>query len=202
MKVLVACEFSGTVRDAFARRGHDAWSCDLEPSETPGKHHQGDVRPLLSQHWDMIIAHPTCRYITNSGVRWLDRDIERWKLLWDACQFFNEFIREFSQTNRVAIENPIPHKYALGWIGRKYDQIIQPWQFGHGETKATCLWLHNLPHLVPTNIVPGREARIHRMSPGPEREREREKQILYRNRGSHGRSMGFVKRSTFADREP
>lgn len=173
MKVLVACEFSGTVRDAFARRGHDAWSCDLEPSETPGNHHQGDVRPLLRKHWNLIIAHPTCRYITNSGVRWLDRDIQRWKLMYEACEFFREFLREFATTEHVAIENPIPHKYALGWIGRKYDQIIQPWQFGHGETKATCLWLHNLPLLVPTNIVSGREARIHRMPPGPERERER-----------------------------
>lgn len=195
MKILVACEFSGTVRDAFAARGHNAWSCDLLPSEKPGNHHQGDVRPLLRKHWDLIIAHPTCRYLANSGVRWLDRDIQRWKLMWAGVNFFKVFL----DIERGGIENPIPHKYALGWIGRKYDQIIQPWQFGHGETKATCLWLNNLPPLQPTNIVTGREHRIHRMSPGPERERE--KQILYRNRRSDGGSVGITEHVSVANKQ-
>jgi hypothetical protein len=171
MRVLVACEFSGVVRDAFIARGHDAMSCDLLETERPGPHHQGDVRPLLRHRWDLVIAHPDCTFITNSGVRWLDRDIDRWKQMWAACEFFRECLG--ANANRVAVENPIPHKYAARWIGDAYTQAIQPWQFGHGETKATCLWLRGLTPLRPTNIVSGRKARVHRASPGPDRWKER-----------------------------
>ena len=135
VKVLIACESSGIVRDAFAAQGHNAWSCDLLPTERPGQHIQGDVRPVLRNRWDLVIAHPTCTYITNSGVRWLTNDAGRWLKLWDSCEFFRECLN--ANADMIAVENPIPHKYALRWIGEKYTQIIQPWQFGHGETKAT-----------------------------------------------------------------
>lgn len=171
MKVLIACEFSGIVRDAFIARGHDAMSCDLLPSERPGPHFQGDVRPLLRKPWDLVIAHPECTYITNSGVRWLDRDIERWKQLWAGCEFFRACLE--ANAPQVAVENPIPHKYAARWIGTVYTQLIHPHRFGHGETKATCLWLKWLPKLRWTNCVEGREARIHRMPPSPDRSKER-----------------------------
>lgn len=167
MKVLIACEYSGRSRDAFLRLGHDAMSCDLLPTDVPGPHYQGDVRDVLGERWDLIIAHPECTYITNSGVRWLDRDITRWKKLYEACQFFKLFLDH--PCERVAIENPIPHKYARDWIGTRYSQIIQPWQFGHGETKATCLWLKGLPKLTPTDIVSGREGRIHMLPPSEDR---------------------------------
>lgn len=156
------------MRDAFIRRGFDAISCDLLPTESEGPHYQGDVRNILSNYWDLIIAHPTCTRLTNSGVRWLhERDL--WGDLKEACEFFNLFK---GKAKHVAIENPIPHKYARQWIG-DYTQIIQPWQFGHGEQKAICLWLENLPPLVPTNIVGGREQRIWKMSPGKDRWKER-----------------------------
>jgi len=172
VKVLVACEYSGIVRDAFILRGHDATSCDLLPSESPmGRHVQGDVRPLLAERWDLIIAHPPCTFLTNAGVRWLDRDIERWKQLYEACEFFRLFLDH--PCPRIAVENPIPHKYAVGWLGRKHDQLIQPWQFGHGETKAVCLWLKGLPPLVSTDVVDGREPRVHRMPPSADRAKER-----------------------------
>jgi hypothetical protein len=171
MDVLAACEFSGTVRRAFAALGHNAWSCDLLPAEDASPQHiQSDVRPILRQRWDIVIAHPPCTRLTNSGVRWLAaRDL--WRELDEAAEFFRECMD--ANADAVGVENPIPHKYALGRIGRKYDQIIQPWQFGHGETKATCLWLKNLPKLQPTQIVDGREARVHRMPPGPDRWKER-----------------------------
>ncbi len=171
MRVLVACEYSGRVRQAFRDRGHDAWSCDLLPAEDDRAFHiQGDVRPLLRERWDIVIAHPTCTRLTNSGVRWL-HERQLWKELEQAAEFFRDCLN--ANADGVAVENPIPHKYALQLIGRDYDQIIQPWQFGHGETKATCLWLNGLPKLTPTNIVEGREARVHRMSPGPDRWKER-----------------------------
>ena len=173
MKVLIACEFSAVVRDEFIKRGHDACSCDLQPSDRGGAHVQGDVRPLLKHRWDLVIAHPECTYITNSGVRWLDESVERWKQLWAACEFFRDCLN--ANADKVAVENPIPHRYAARWIGTKYTQLIQPWQFGHGETKATCLWLKNLPPLKPTNVVSGRAHRIHEMPPGPNRKRERSK---------------------------
>ncbi len=170
MNVLVACEFSGVVREAFRRRGHNAWSCDLRPSESAegGHHLEGDVRHWLNTPvwpWDLIIAHPPCTYLCNSGVRWLTGGVgqndARWEAMYDAATFFHTLLD--ADAGGICAENPIPHKYAVKWIGRKYDQIIQPWQFGHGETKATCLWLKNLPPLRPTNIVQGREARIHKM---------------------------------------
>ena len=169
MRVLVACEFSGIVREAFKAKGHDAWSCDLLPTEIPGQHIQGDVLEILDNGWDLMIAHPPCTRLTNSGVRWLDeRD------LWDDMQRDAHFFLTLLSVNipKIAVENPIPHKYARDVIG-KYDQIIQPWQFGHPETKATCLWLKNLPKLQPTNIVEGREQRIWKASPGPDRWKER-----------------------------
>lgn len=183
MRVLVACEFSGIVRDAFIARGHDAWSCDLLPTERPGPHIQGDVLPVLKRGWDLMVAHPPCTYLTNSGVRHLHsvpscRGVvarihgkQRWKLMRDAAMFFRTLMG--CGISRIAVENPIPHRYAVAEIGRKYDQIIQPWQYGHGEIKATCLWLVGLPKLVPTNVVDGRIARAHREPPGPDRWKNR-----------------------------
>ena len=167
MRVLVACEFSGTVRNAFARRGHDAWSCDLLSPETDGQHYQGDVRDILADDWDIMIAHPPCTHLAVSGARWFkDKQQEQQEAL--------AFVRALmaAPIERIAIENPVS---VISSKIRKPDQIIQPWQFGHGETKATCLWLKNLPKLTPTNIVDGREARIHKMSPGPDRWKERSK---------------------------
>ena len=170
MRVLVACEFSGIVREAFRARGHDAWSCDLLPSEQPGPHIQGDVRALLCGDWDMMIAHPPCTRLCNSGVSWLAKR-NLWGEMEEAAVFFKELLD--CRIPIVAIENPIPHKYALAIIGRKYDQVIQPWHFGHGETKATCLWLRGLPLLQPTAIVDGRVQRSHWESPGPDRWKNR-----------------------------
>ena len=169
-RMLVACEYSGRVRDAFAARGWDAWSCDLLPSEANGNHIQDDVRRHLHHDWDLMVAHPECTRLCNSGVRWLD---ERglWDQLDDACSFFRHLMT--APVDRIAIENPIPHRYALDRIGRKYDQIIQPWQHGHGETKATCLWLKNLPKLTPSNVVSGREGKVWKMPPGENRWKER-----------------------------
>ena len=170
VKVLIACEFSGIVRDAFAARGHDAWSCDLLPTEKPGQHIQGDVLEILDDGWDLMVAHPPCTRLCNSGVRWLaERNL--WNDLLKAGNFFRKLLN--APVAKVAVENPIPHKYAVNIIGRKYDQIIQPWQFGHGETKATCLWLKNLPKLEPTNIVKGREQRIFNMPKNADRGRLR-----------------------------
>lgn len=151
MRVLVACEFSGTVRDVFTKTGHDATSCDILPTETQGKHYQGDVRELLDEDWDMIIAHPPCTYLTNSGVSWLYKDHSRWLHLKDGAEFFKLFLN--CKAPKVCIENPIMHRHARELIGGKYSQIIQPWMFGHTEQKATCLWLKGLPNLVPTNNV-------------------------------------------------
>ena len=171
MKVLVACEFSGIVRDAFAARGHDAWSCDLLPTERPGQHYQGDVFDIIEDGWELMIAHPPCTYLANSGVRWLHEKPGRWILMNDGANFFFELLH--APIKRICIENPIPHKYAVEVIGRKYTQTIQPWQFGHGETKRTCLWLRRLPPLVPTDIVDGREPRVHHMPPGPDQWKNR-----------------------------
>lgn len=171
MRVLVACEYSGIVRDAFIRKGHDAISCDLLESESDfGPHIKGDVIPLLKKEWDLVIAHPPCTYLANSGVHWLHRKPGRWEKLKDGTDFFKLF---FNSAPKVAIENPIPHKYAVQQLGKQYTQIIQPWQFGTGETKAICLWLENLPELVPTKIVEGRHPRVFNMSPSPQRQRER-----------------------------
>jgi hypothetical protein len=175
MDVLIAGEFSGTIRDEFEKRGHNAMSCDLFPTENPGQHYQGDVRDIINDGWDMLIAHPMCTYIANSGVRWLHEEAERWPKLYRDAAFFKEMLD--ADVPLKCIENPIPHKYAIPLIGRKYDQIIQPWMFGHPEKKATCLWLEGLPKLKPTNIVKGEmerltkkeQNRIHYMSPGSER---------------------------------
>jgi len=167
MKVLVACEFSGTVRDAFVRAGHDAMSCDLLPSDTEGKHYQGSVLDILNDGWDLMIAHPPCTHLAVSGARWFkEKQREQQEAL--------EFVRVLMDApiERIVIENPIS---IISTRIRKPDQIIQPWMFGHGETKATCLWLKNLPKLTPTNIVDGREQRIHKMPPSPDRWKERSK---------------------------
>lgn len=166
MRVLVACEFSATVRDAFRARGHDAWSCDLLPTEgNPQWHIQGDVLPVLDRGWDLLIAHPPCTHLAVSGARWFkDKREEQAKALAFVLQLM------CAPVKRIAIENPIS---VISSRIRKPNQVIQPWQFGHGETKSTCLWLENLPKLTPTNIVDGREARVHRMPPGPDRWKER-----------------------------
>ena len=165
MRVLVACEFSGIVRDAFAAKGHDAWSCDLLPTERPGKHIQGDVLEHLNEGWDLMIAHPPCTYLAVSGARWFkDRPREQEAAVDFVWALYDATIK------RIAIENPIG---ILSTRLRKPNQIIQPWQFGHGEVKATCLWLKNLSLLKPTQLVEGRIARVHRESPGPDRWKKR-----------------------------
>ena len=175
MRVLVACEFSGIVRDAFIAAGHDAWSCDLLPTERPSKRHlQGDALHVLRGEWDLMVAHPPCVRLAYSGVRWLDeRDL--WADMEASARFFRALLD--APIPRIAIENPIPHRYALAIIGRRYDQIIQPWQFGHPETKATCLWLKNLPPLQPTNVVEGRRGRVWLEAPGPDRWKNRSRTL-------------------------
>lgn len=175
MRVLVACEFSGTVRDAFAALGHDAWSCDLLPSDTPGNHIQGDVLEVIGMGWDLMIAHPPCTYLTRAGAKWFlpeyavrfpDRANQREESLTFVRALMNAPIPH------IALENPV------GTISsriRKADQTIQPYMFGHGEQKATCLWLKNLPLLRATCYVPGREQRLHWLSPSPDRWKERSK---------------------------
>lgn len=165
MRVLVACEFSGAVRDAFAAFGHDAWSCDLLPSETLGNHYQRDVRDILRDGWDLMVAHPPCTHLAVSGARWFH---EKRAEQAEALAFVRLLLD--APIPHIALENPVS---VISAAVREPDQIIQPWQFGHGETKATCLWLKNLPALRPTQIVEGREARVHRMPPGPNRWRER-----------------------------
>jgi hypothetical protein len=170
MRVLVACEFSGIVRDAFRARGHDAWSCDLLPTERSGPHFHCTVsRPLAYDDWDLLIAHPPCTHLAVSGARWFKGKIME---QFEAERFFLELA--MADIPRIAIENPIG---IMSTRYRKPDQIIQPWQFGHGETKATCLWLKNLPKLVPTNIVSGRHARVHREPPSPDRWKARSRTL-------------------------
>jgi site-specific DNA-cytosine methylase len=164
MRVLVACEFSGIVRDAFIKRGHDAVSCDLLPTERPGSHIQDDVLKHL-EGWDLIIAHPPCTHLAVSGARWFKEKVKEQA---EAIEFVRLLME--APCNRIAIENPVS---VISSKIRKPDQIIQPWQFGHGETKATCLWLKGLPLLKPTNIVSGRDNRIFKMPPSPDRWRER-----------------------------
>lgn len=167
LRVLVACEYSGRVRDAFIRHGHEALSCDLLDTDVPGPHHVGDVRSLLGDGWDIMIAHPPCTDLAVSGARHFaakiadgrqERALDFVRLLLDAPIPF------------IALENPIS---VISSKIRKPNQIIQPWMFGHGETKSTCLWLKGLPPLESTNVVEGREPRIHRMPPGPNRWKER-----------------------------
>lgn len=169
MRVLVACEFSGVVRDAFKARGWDAWSCDLLSSEKPGQHYQGDVRDVLGQDWDLMVAHPPCTHLAVSGARWFkDKVCEQAEAL--------DFVRLLltAPIPHIALENPVS---VISSRIRRPDQIIQPWMFGHGETKATCLWLKNLPHLKPTSIVDGREGRIWKMPPSADRWKERSRTL-------------------------
>jgi site-specific DNA-cytosine methylase len=168
MRVLVACEYSGRVRQAFRDRGHDAWSCDLLPSEDGSTHHiQGDAIAAIDYGWDIMIAFPPCTDLCVSGSRWFaeKRSDGRQQA---SIAIFMAFAS--APIERIAIENPVG---IMSTQWRKPDQIIQPWQFGHGETKATCLWLKNLPKLTPTNIVEGREAKVHRMPPSPDRWKDR-----------------------------
>ena len=169
MKVLVACEFSGIVRDAFAKKGHEAFSCDILPTESEGYHLQCDVTEIINDGWDMMIAHPPCTHLAVSGARWFkEKQQEQAEAL--------EFVRLLLNANieKIALENPIS---IISSHIRRPDQIIQPWQFGHGETKATCLWLKNLPKLIPTNIVEGREQRIWKLPPGADRWKQRSRTL-------------------------
>ena len=167
MRVLVACEFSGVVRRAFRDRGHDAWSCDLLEAEDGSEFHiKQDAQWLAyEERWDLMIAHPPCTHLAVSGARWFKEKRFEQK---EALYFVRTLL--YAPIPRICIENPVS---IISTAIRKPDQIIQPWQFGHGETKATCLWLKGLPKLTPTNIVDGREAKVHRMPPGPDRWKER-----------------------------
>jgi len=184
MKILIACEFSGIVRESFKMKGHDVWSCDILDTEIEGNHIKCDVLEILDAGWDMMIAHPPCTYLCNSGVRWLSKDgkhsnikeknEERWKKMIEGAEFFKTLLN--APIKKICIENPIPHKYAREIIG-KYTQIIHPWQFGHLEQKTTCLWLKNLSELKSTKIVKEEmlklpkkfRKRIHYCSPGKDR---------------------------------
>ena len=175
LKVLVACEYSATVRDAFASLGHDAWSCDLLPSDKGGKHIQGNVLDILDRGWDLMIAHPPCTYLCNSGVQHLHKEEGRWGLLDEGAAFFKALLE--CDILRISVENPIPHKYAVSRIGRKYDQLVQPYHFGHMESKATCFWLKGLSPLRHTSnlrkqtmaLPPAVRGRLHWLPQGPNR---------------------------------
>jgi hypothetical protein len=186
MKVLIACEYSGAVRDAFLAHGHDAMSCDLLPTEKPGPHYQGDVRDVLHNGWDLMVAHPTCTRLTNSGVRWLKvpppgRTLESmWQELEEAAKFY--LLLRNAPIPRIAVENPIMHLYARARIQPRPRQIVQPWWFGEPYFKATGFELIGLPPLIPTNkLTPPKRgtdehkawSKIHRASPGPDRWKER-----------------------------
>jgi len=176
MKILIACEYSGRVRDAFIALGHDVISCDLLPSEKPGPHYQGDVFDIIDDGFDLMIAHPPCTYLSNSGVCHLHKDAARWPLLFDGAAFFKKLLN--CNIPKIAIENPIMHKYAKQLIGcGQQSQVIQPWMFGHTEQKATCLWLKGLPLLTETNnvkqammLLPKSERqKMHWLPPSPDR---------------------------------
>lgn len=165
MKVLVGCEFSGTVRDAFIARGHDAMSCDLLPTEKPGPHYQGNVLDIINDGWDLAIFHPPCTHLAVSGARWFrEKRHEQAEAL--------EFVRKLlgAPIPRIALENPVS---VISSKIRKPDQVIQPYEYGHGEMKTTCLWLKGLPRLVPTNIFEGRDQKVWRMGPSPDRWKKR-----------------------------
>ena len=167
--MLVACEYSGIVREAFRAKGHDAWSCDLLPTEVEGPHITGDVLAHLDEGWDLMVAHPPCTHLAVSGARWFPtKRAEQAEAL--------EFVRALldAPIPRIALENPVS---IISSRIRRPDQTIQPWQFGHGEVKRTCLWLKGLPLLRPTNIVDGREERVWRMGPSPDRWRERSRTL-------------------------
>jgi len=173
MRILVACEFSGVVREAFRKKGHDAWSCDILPSADKSENHlQKDIRDIYLKDYDMMIAHPPCTFMCNSGVSWLKKNDSRWEELRQAHEFFMHLYN--APVKKIVIENPIPHRYALL---PKYTQIIQPYEFGHLERKATCLWIKGLPELKPTTDVKDemkllpkhQQQRTHYMSPGKDR---------------------------------
>lgn len=176
MRVLVACEYSGKVREAFRKLGHDAWSCDLLPADDDSPYHyQCDVLTLLDKGWDMMIAHPPCTYLTNAGVTWLHRQPGRWDKMREGAEFFKRLLE--ADIPLIAVENPIMHKYAVEIIGRRQDQVIQPWMFGHTERKGTCLWLKGLPPLTSTNNVKAemlklpknQQQRLHYLPPSKDR---------------------------------
>jgi len=178
-KILIACEFSGIVREAFKARGHDAWSCDFRDTEIPGNHIMADFRSVIQQSWDFVGYHYTCKVMANSGVRWLYTKEGRWLELEEATKIFNITLRD---TRPGYSENPIQHKHTKQRIDREQDQIIQPWHFGDPYFKATCLWLRKLPKLKDSNrLVPpekGTEeyrkwSMVHREPPGPDREKNR-----------------------------
>lgn len=180
MRVLVACEFSGRVRDAFLAKGHDAISCDIIETESPGPHYLGDVRDMLSEQWDLILAHPPCTYLAQSGVQWLKKVEGRWQQMLDAVDFFNLFLDHPCQ--KICIENPIMHGYAKQLLRvPNYTQKIQPFNHGHPEKKATCLWLKGLPLLRASNNVShqmigmhvGEANRIYWEPPGKDRQKNR-----------------------------
>lgn len=181
MKVLVACEFSGRVREAFAKRGHDATSCDLLETEIPGKHYIGNVQDILNNEWDLIIAHPPCTFMAQSGVQWLSKDPGRKEKMIEAVNFFNLFLAH--PCKHIAIENPIMHSYAKNLLHEQkpWTQKIQPYMFGHLETKATCLWLKNLPKLKVTDNVESKligmkksdKEKVFWEPPGPDRWKNR-----------------------------
>ncbi len=170
MKILISCEYSGIVRESFSRLGHDVWSCDLLETEIQSNNHlQCDVREIIDNSWDMMIAHPPCTHLAVSGARWFkNKKAEQAEAL--------EFVRFLlnAPIRRIALENPVS---IISSQIRKPDQIIQPWQFGHGETKATCLWLQNLPKLQPTDIVAGREPRVWKTPPGKNRWKDRSRTL-------------------------
>ncbi len=176
MKVLVACECSGMVRDAFIKRGHEAISCDLKPTQRPGPHYLGDVRDILSQPWDLLIAHPVCKYMTNAGVRWLHERSERWELMRQGVEFFLLFTNATHIPKRC-VENPIMHRHASGMVGRKADQYVHPWWFGSPFQKATGLWLYDLPMLpkerTKDSYDPLPKQAVWLMGPSPDREEKR-----------------------------
>lgn len=176
MKILIACEYSGRVRDAFIAKGHDAMSCDLLPTDAPGPHHEGNVFDLDLTQFDLMIAHPPCTYLTNAGVCHLHKDITRWPLLFEGGAFFKQLMD--APIPRICIENPIMHKYGKALIGGvKQSQVVQPYMFGHLEQKATCLWLKGLPNITPTNNVKDEmlllpknvRERMHYLPPSPDR---------------------------------
>lgn len=167
-RVLAGCEYSGRVRDAFTALGWDAWSCDLLPSDVPGQHYQGDIFDMLEQHWDLGIFFPPCTYLCSSGMHWTVRGLRDPQLTEDALEFVHLLMS--ADIEHIAVENPVG---SISSRIRKPDQIIHPWQFGHGEQKKTCLWLKNLPLLIPTNVVPGREQKVWKMPPSSDRWKQR-----------------------------
>ena len=164
-RVLVACEFSGRVRDAFIRNGCEAMSCDLLPTDVPGPHYQGDVLDIIDDGWDLMVAHPPCTHLAVSGARWFHLKQQEQA---NALEFVSKLLE--APIERIALENPVS---IISSRIKKPSQIIQPWMFGHGETKKTCLWLKNLPNLKATNIVDGRENKIHKMAPSADRWKKR-----------------------------